>query len=51
MFALIKRWTCKHEFTHLRNIYGDEINAAGGMRSWWKCKRCGKYELRPYLHQ
>lgn len=43
---LIKRLLCKHEYEFLRNIYGDEINAAGGKRSWWRCRKCGKMQLR-----
>ena len=51
MTGLIKRLLCKHEFEFVRNIYGDEINAAGGRRSWWRCKKCGKMQLRGELHR
>lgn len=51
MTGLIKRLLCKHEFEFVRNIYGDEINAAGGRRSWWRCKKCGKMQLRSELHR
>lgn len=46
----LKRIFCRHtDLVHVRNIYGDEVNAAGGMRSWWKCAKCGKAILRPFL--
>lgn len=45
-----KQLFCKHEWKFLRNIYGDEINACNGNRSWWVCKKCGKLELRPELY-
>ena len=38
-----------HTWFWRRNIYGDEINVAGGNRSVWRCARCGHYKLRPYL--
>jgi hypothetical protein len=44
MIALIKR-LCHHEYVWVRNIYGDEINAVGGRRSLWRCKKCGKLLL------
>ncbi len=46
----LQRLFCKHDFSHLRNIYGDEINMAGGNRSIWKCTKCGKERLFPMLH-
>lgn len=49
MIAFIKRLFCPHEYVWVRNIYGDEINAAGGRRSWWRCEKCGKYVLRDHL--
>ena len=41
---LIKSTFCHHEWEWVRNIYGDEINAVGGRRSWWRCKKCGWLE-------
>ena len=46
---LLKRLFCEHEYEFVRNIYGDEINACGGYRSIWKCKKCGKIEYRKKL--
>ena len=46
---LLKRLFCEHEYEFVRNIYGDEINACGGYRSIWKCKKCGKIEYRKNL--
>ena len=48
---LFKRLNCYHDFRHLRNIYGDELSHQRKMkRSEWKCKNCGKRELRDHLH-
>ena len=44
MMKWIKSLFCEHEYEFARNIYGDEINACGGYRSIWKCKKCGKIE-------
>jgi len=44
-----KQLFCKHKWKFVRNIYGDEINACNGDRSWWKCEKCGLLETRPYL--
>ena len=49
--SIIKRLFCRHEWEFVRNIYGDEINLVGGYRSWWRCKRCGKRVLDPYLYE
>lgn len=49
MMKLIKNLFCEHEYEFVRNIYGDEINACGGYRSIWKCKKCGKIEYRKNL--
>ena len=47
----LKRLFCRHKkLVHLRNIYGDEINAAGGNRSWWLCVNCGRERLKPELY-
>ena len=45
----IKRLLCDHEYEFVRNIYGDEIIHAGWNRSRWRCKKCGKWQARPYL--
>jgi len=45
----IKSWFCKHEYKHIRNIYGDQINYCGGHRSLWECKKCHKLQYRDYL--
>ena len=47
---IIKRLFCKHDYEFVRNIYGDEIIAAGYRRSWWRCKKCGKMALDPHLY-
>lgn len=47
-----RKWPifCSHvNLEFVRNIHGDEINLAGGNRSWWICKDCGKYFLKPDL--
>ena len=49
MMKWIKSLFCKHEYEFVRNIYGDEINACGGYRSIWTCKKCGKIEYRKNL--
>lgn len=46
---IIKRLFCTHEYEFVRNIYGDEINWAGGKRSWWRCRKCGKLIARKEL--
>lgn len=51
MIRLIKRLLCKHEYEFVRNIYGDEINHSGGMRSLWKCPKCGRTFLDPHLYK
>lgn len=45
MIAFLKRLFCVHEPVWERNIYGDEINAVGGKRSWFRCRKCGKWFL------
>lgn len=37
--------------TFCRNIYGDEINLAGGNRSIWRCERCKHYRYHKELHE
>lgn len=53
MWKSLKRLFCKHSsgVTFVRNIYGDEINTAGGKRSVWRCDRCGGLLLKDQLHQ
>ena len=46
----LQRLFCQHYFAHMRNIYGDEINMAGGNRSIWKCAKCDKERLFPMLY-
>lgn len=48
--SIIKRMLCRHEYEFVRNIYGDEIVHAGYNRSWWRCKKCGKWKLDPHLY-
>jgi hypothetical protein len=40
--SFLKRLFCRHTAgaIFVRNLYGDEINEYGGMRSVWRCKRC-----------
>lgn len=45
----LKRLFCKHDYEFVRNIYGDEINHVGGRRSWWRCRKCGKWIARDKL--
>lgn len=42
---------CKHDWTHLGNIYGDEIIVRNWNRSEWMCSRCGKGEYRKFLYR
>lgn len=48
---VLRQLLCRHDYQFERNIYGDEINAASGKRSWWRCSKCGKHQLRPHLHE
>jgi len=46
---LVRLWRCHHEWRFERGIYGDEINHVSLSkiyRSWWKCRLCGKRQLR-----
>ena len=45
----LKRLCCNHEYIHIRNIYGDEINYVNGKRSEWFCEKCGKRKLEDEL--
>jgi hypothetical protein len=47
----IKRLFCKHSFSFVRNIYGDEIIHSGWKRSVWKCDTCGKVNLSDSLQE
>jgi len=43
-----KNLFCKHTLAgFVRNIHGDEINAVGGDRSWWRCETCGRMFTKP----
>lgn len=42
---------CDHEWRLVRRIYGDEINMSGGRRSWCRCIKCGKTQLRGPLYR
>lgn len=46
---MFKRLFCKHDFTLIRTIHGDEIIRSGWKRSIWKCSKCGKTKLSEYL--
>lgn len=45
----LKHWRVGHVWQFVRNIYGDEINYADGMRSVYRCD-CGKVKYCPSLH-
>ncbi len=49
--SLLRRLFCRHEYEGDQNIYGEEINMVGGKRSWWRCRKCGKYQLRDQLYE
>jgi len=38
-----------HEWRWHRNVYGDEINLVGGMRSVYRCENCFGFEYRDEL--
>ncbi len=46
---LFKRLFCKHNYEHLRNAFGDEINYCH-CRSFYKCTKCGKIKKEQYLN-
>jgi hypothetical protein len=48
---IINRLFCKHDYFWRRNIYGDEINAVNGKRSWVVCSRCGKWKAKDKLEE
>ena len=45
----LRHWQTGHEWKFVRNIYGDEINYSGGMRSIYRC-HCGKVKFAESLH-
>ena len=47
---LISKHGCEHEYKFVRNIYGDEINTHNGMRSEWRCIKCGHVQYREDYH-
>jgi len=46
----IQKFCCEHDYEFVRNIYGDEINHLGGMRSEWRCIKCGNIQYREEYH-
>lgn len=48
--AWLKTLFCTHEnLSHVRNIYGDQVNYSGGYRSVWECDKCHKTIYRRTL--
>ena len=47
---ILSKYGCEHEYKFIRNIYGDEINQHDGMRSEWKCIKCGHVQYREDYH-
>ena len=45
MFKIFKLLFCKHNYNHVYNIHGDEINHSNNCRSVWKCEKCSKIKL------
>ena len=43
---IVKVLFCRHEYEFYENIYGDQINQAGGKRSLWRCRKCGWMKTR-----
>lgn len=51
-YKVIRREFCKHDYTWIRNVYGDEIYMSGKFkRSWWRCKKCGVFNSTGQLHE
>lgn len=48
--GFIKSLFCNHDYEFVRNIHGDEIEQAGGKRSWWRCRKCGKWTAGEYYN-
>lgn len=49
MSKFIKRLFCRHNYEHVRNIYGDEIIEVGWYRSVWKCAKCGEVKYKEHM--
>jgi hypothetical protein len=47
--GFVRQLFCRHRWTWVRNIHGDEINLRGGKRSVWWCHKCHKEEFREQL--
>ena len=43
---IIKMLFCRHEWTFVRYLYGDEIIAHDYKRNEYKCRKCGKYKWK-----
>src|SRR4051812_14254703 len=50
MLKFIRSLFCGHDYSFVRNIYGDEIHHAGG-RSLYKCSKCDKFKVEQALMQ
>jgi len=46
---IFRRLFCKHDFTFMRNLYGDQIIEWNYSRSVWRCSKCGRVEGRAEL--
>ena len=46
---LLKPLFCKHDYSLVRTIHGDEIIGLGFKRSEWKCNECNKIKLSESL--
>jgi len=52
LIKFIRSLFCRHKsITFIRNIYGDEINHAGGKRSVWMCDGCKWPIYKNTLHR
>ena len=51
LFSFFKSLFCKHDYRHVRNLYGDAINRHDGKRSVWKCCKCGKLKFDEGLYK
>ena len=49
--SILRRLLCDHDWRWERNVYGDEINMAGGMRSIWHCPKCDGHQMRGELYK
>lgn len=41
---ILKMLFCRHEWTFVRYLHGDEINEHNGKRNEYKCLRCCAYK-------